>query len=210
MLNLSQILQQTKHKATSSAITEQAENSLAEFATRALRSTVSTSVYEHADLEDVKKRLISIEQNIVTAEPRLDCQNVKTLENDEKLVDFVYLLDCLSAFNEICDIYFQDEKKENDWYAKQVKAHLKSIDKFVDQLAACISIHHDEIQTDLDMNVAVFDSSKTLATILKQQPEFKQFRKIAKRRMDFSNQALNIRSLSSIILLKTKELLSVL
>src|SRR5690606_19167616 len=116
MLNLSQILQQTKHKAASSAITEQAENSLAEFATRALRSTVSTSVYEHVDLEDVKKRLISIEQNIVTAEPRLDCQNVKTLENDEKLVDFVYLLDCLSAFNEICDIYFQDEKKENDWY----------------------------------------------------------------------------------------------
>ena len=62
----------------------------------------------------------------------------------------------------------------------------------------------------MNMNVEIFDTNKTLSTIIKQLDEYKQFKKNAKKRIDFSNQSLNIRSLATIILLKTKELITIL
>ena len=208
---LTDILKSASNKHRSSNIINEANLSLSTFATNALKNTISTSsISEHKSLEDVKNHLISIEQNLKINEPRIDIQLVVPLENDEKLSDFIQILDCISAFSEVANLYISDSKNGNDWYSKQVYNQIKSINVFVDQLASCISFHANEIQPEINMNVDVFDSSKSLATIIKSFDEYKSFRKNIKKRLDFSNQPLNIRSLGIIITQKSKELLNVL
>lgn len=174
-------------------------------------STFANSSFNNDDrFSEINKSLRSIENNLTVVDVFDKTQKVVALQDDKNLADFVFILDCISAFSTTAEVFFTDEKKNSDWYATQVKNKLVSINKFVDQLAACITIYHEDVKTELNMDVNIFDSTKTLSTIIKQFPEYKQFKKLSKKRIDFSNQSLNIRSLATIIMLKTKELLTIL
>lgn len=211
MKKLSDLMTITNNQMESHEIKSMSINSLSRFAMETLGDkTISTSIIIESSFDKAKDKLISIQQNLKTETPKFNAQLTKPLYEDENLLDFIFVLDCISAFDKITDIYFQNEKNEKNWYANEIKKHLLSIDEFVNQLGRCITPHADDIDIQLDLDMEIFDGKKELATIIKTNDEYKKFKKVVRKRMDFSNQPLNVRALAHIILGKCKELVRII
>lgn len=169
----------------------------------------SSSMVLENNLESLKNKL-SERAHIEISEPVFHAQEIIPIYDDEKLTDFVFILDCISAFGDISELYKENPKNDNNWYGKEVIKAIKNIQDYVDQLALCITPDADEIQAELNMNPDDFDSKKELATIIKSMNEYKKFKKLIKKRIDFSSQPINIRALCTIIQGRCKDLVEVL
>lgn len=169
----------------------------------------SSSMVLENNLESLKNKL-SERAHIEISEPVFHAQEIIPIYDDEKLTDFVFILDCISAFGDISVLYKENPKNDNNWYGNEVIKSIKNIQDYVDQLALCITPDADEIQAELNMNPDDFDSNKELATIIKSMNEYKKFKKLIKKRIDFSSQPINIRALCTIIQGRCKDLVEVL
>lgn len=170
---------------------------------------VSTQISEDK-LDSIKDKLRAIQNELELNDSRFTTQNVIPFEKDETLDDFVFILDCISAFSEITKIYFENDKNKNNWYANEIKKELDNINAYVNQLALCLTFLADTVSIDLKMDVNEFDTKKELATLIKQNGEYSKFKKLVKKRMNFENQPMNIRALSNIIIGKCKDLIKII
>lgn len=163
-------------------------------------------------LESFDRRLQPIKDalsktTIELQEPNLTVQNAASFRENEK---FIFILDCICAFHEISKIYFEYEKNEKDWYATQIYDSLKSIKKYVDNLASLISLDGQMTDIQLNLDPSIFETGKHLSTIIKSNEEYKKFKKFVKQKMFFEKLDLQSRAIAIIIINNIRQFLQIM
>lgn len=217
MRKLSSILEEVNHKNEIKSIS--CENSLSKYFKEnlnnnnlRLKSVLENSPGEE-NLNKIKIALQNRDESKILNDAELSQQHSISLDQDPQLKDFIFALDCISAFKVISDMFDENKKAEErniSWFDCQVKIAIDETMDFVEQLAALISFVHDDVKIQVDYDIANFENSKQLASLIKAEPEYKIFRRIVRRKHDFSNQKIDVRSLCLIILEKAKKLISII
>lgn len=164
-------------------------------------------------LDSIKERIKKMRYNQQIETKEIPQQHIISLDKDENLKDFIFILDSISAFHKISKMYKDtkhDDNKEMSWYDCQVHNALCESGNFVDKLASLISLDSQNIEIELNYDISEFDNNKQLATLIKANTEYKKFRRLLKNKYDFSYQRLDIRTLCYIILDKAKELVKII
>lgn len=160
------------------------------------------------NLEDVKKQINSYNERDL-GKPRVKQELTLDLDEDKNMNSFFKLLDIISAFTSLSELYNKEKDNNLKWIDKEIYKGLKSINYYINQLASYISLSHEDVKIQLNFPSDGFDNSKRLDTIIKQTDEFKELKTLLNNGFDVSKQTLTVRAISSAIIDKTKKLLKI-
>lgn len=139
-----------------------------------------------------------------SVKPILKQQHVVSIESDNIMSKYFELSDIIEAFILVTKHYSDAKDQKISWHDTKIVKYLNSIKKYIDQLAAYISIEHENVSVQIDLPPDTFNNNKTLATFIKQSDEWKALRNILKTDLTLINQSLTVRAIGFSILSKTK------
>jgi len=111
-------------------------------------------------------------------------------------------LDAISGFVKLYDAWLSENSET--WHSKELKKSLDSIVKYIDQLASYISVAHNEIEIQVNVDSAAL-TGKQFATIIKRTEEWKALKKWLKTEMALNNQPVSVEAIVRCIIAETKK-----
>lgn len=126
----------------------------------------------------------------------LNQENVLSFNDDEIMIEFFKIVDIISAFKKIHESWLFVNKE--DWYSKELSESIDTALKYVDQLASCVSIEHENVEIEIDIDVSTL-KGKQFATVIKSTDEWKILKKYMKITRSCPHQSVTIQSLFDVI-----------
>lgn len=121
------------------------------------------------------------------------------------MIEFFEIVDIVSAY---FSLYTNWQKINNDdWYSLELAKSLKTVLKYVNQLASYITLHHEDIQIQLEYDIDSMQG-KQFATVIKRTEEWRLLRKWAKTEQNFSSQSLTVQAICTCIKSSVKHFIS--
>lgn len=122
------------------------------------------------------------------------------------MIEMYQHLDTLNAFMKLHDAWLLSNNES--WHSNEIVKQLKRIDNYVNQLASYISMHHDDIDVQVDIDIDALRGKK-FSTVIKRTDEWKSLRKWIKKSHNFRQQTITVEALCKCILKETTKLIQI-